>query len=85
MDIIKHRTGSIGDVRNMYFPTGQFPDQPGIHRPKNKLSGFGFFPCPLDMIQNPFDFSGTEISVYDQSGLLPDKFGFPLSLQSITV
>ena len=65
MDIIKHRTGSIGDVRNMYFPTGQFPD--------------------LDMIQNPFDFSGTEISVYDQSGLLPDKFGFPLSLQSITV
>ena len=49
MDIKQHRSGSIGVIGHMDRSSGQLPNQPAVHRSKQKLSCL----CPLPSIRNP--------------------------------
>ena len=51
-----------------------FPDQPGIHRSKQKFTALSPLAGPLHMIQDPSQLRRGKIRVWNQAGLLVDVF-----------
>ena len=69
----------------MNLAAGQFPDQPGLHRPEQQLSRFGLLPCVWHMVQDPFQLGGRKISVDHKAGLLTELLGQAAGLQLVAV
>jgi hypothetical protein len=34
-------------------PTGEVPQQPGVHVPERKIAGLGLLPCTVDVVEEP--------------------------------
>ena len=83
MNIKQHGTGGIGIIGNMYFPFGQFPDQPGINGTEQKLPPFRPFPGPFHMLQNPLNLRGGKIGIRNQPGLFFQSLCKPFPFQTV--
>ena len=53
IDIKEHSAGCIAVIRHMHFSLCQLPDQPGLHRSKEKFTFFCPFPGSRHMLQDP--------------------------------
>ena len=73
MDIEQHGPGGVGVVRHMDLAPGELPDEPGLHRSKEQLSGTGLLPGARYMVQNPPQLGSGEIGVQHQAGFLPEE------------
>ena len=76
-DIEKHGTAGIGVIRHVHPAARQFPDQPGIDRAEEQLSGFRPPSCAGNMVQKPLHLRTGEIRVRNQAGLFAD--GLPVA------
>ena len=85
VDVEQHGTAGVGIVGDMDLAAGQFPDQPGLHRPEQQLSRFGLLPRVWHMVQDPFQLGGRKISVDDKAGLLTELLGQTTGLQLVAV
>ena len=85
LDIEKHRTRRIGDIRNVAGATGQLPYQPRIYRAETELASLRPISDAFHMVKDPFDFCSREISVDHQACLLMDATRPALGFQLLTV
>ena len=78
MNIKEHGARRIGNIRNMNFAVGEFPNQPAVDGAKKEFSFFCTLTGPAHLIQNPFYFGSRKISINDQAGLLLNFSGFAI-------
>ncbi len=71
MNIKKHGSGGVGIIRGMNRPLGKIPDQPAVHRTEQQLTRLGPRSDSGHVLQNPSDLGRAEISIRNQSRLLP--------------
>ena len=84
VDVEEHCAGSVGDIRDVHFPAGELPDQPGIHGTEAQFSRQGPLAGAGHMVQNPLDFGSGEIGVYDEPRLFANLFHQPFLLEFVT-
>ena len=64
-------------------PTSQIPQQPGVGSAKEQVASLSCFPCPLDVVQNPYDFAGRKIGGQGESSFCPEHVAAVTFLHSI--
>ena len=70
VDVVEHRTGSVGVIRHMSLAAREFPNQPGINGTKEQVALFCLFAGTFHLVENPFDFRSGEISVNQKTSLV---------------
>src|SRR5947209_18641111 len=56
----------------MNLAAGQLPEQPAVHRAEGEFARLGQCARAWDVVQNPMDFCGRKICVYQQACALLD-------------
>ena len=56
----------------MDLSTGEPPNQPSVHCPKQQLPPFCPVPGARDIVEQPFDLGSGKIGVNEQAGIVPD-------------
>ena len=75
MNIEHHRSRRVGVICDVYLSAGHLPDQPGLHRTKQKLAPLSLFSRSFHAFQNPPQLCPAEIGVDQKSCLFPKGFG----------
>ena len=83
MDIKEHRAACVGVIRDVDPAAGELPDEPGIDRAEEELSGCRPSARAGDVVQEPLDLGAGEVGVGDEAGLGPDLVGMSVRHQLV--
>ena len=62
-EIVQHRAGGVGVVRQVYAAAGELPHKPGVNGAEQQFARVRLFPCTGHVVQDPLDLCAAEVRV----------------------
>ena len=70
LEVHQHRPAGVGHVGDV--AAGEVPDEPGVHRPEQRLAGLGALAQAVDVVEQPADLGPGEVGGQGQAAAVAE-------------